>query len=178
MSVSALVVVPTYNERGNLPTLISGLMKHDNVRVMVVDDQSPDGTGALADELSAQYPGRIEVMHRTGRRGLGRSYIDGLRKALAEPVDVLCQMDADLSHDPAHLPDLIAATAQARRRHRLAVHSGRCHRQLAETTAAAQSLCEHLHSSRDASERPRLHERVPLLATDHAGGPSARAVHL
>jgi dolichol-phosphate mannosyltransferase len=113
VSVSALVIVPTYNERGNLPTLISGLMQHDNVRVMVVDDQSPDGTGALAERLAAEHPGRIEVMHRTGRRGLGRSYIDGIRKALAEPVDVLCQMDADLSHDPAHLPDLIAATAAA-----------------------------------------------------------------
>ena len=113
VSVSALVIVPTYNERGNLPTLISGLMKHDNVRVMVVDDQSPDGTGALAERLAKEHPGRIEVMHRTGRRGLGRSYIDGIRRALNEPVDVLCQMDADLSHDPAHLPDLIAATARA-----------------------------------------------------------------
>ncbi len=113
MSASALVIIPTYNERGNLPTLIGALMTFDNVRVMVVDDQSPDGTGALADELSARYPGRIEVMHRTGRRGLGRSYIDGIKKAITEPVDVLCQMDADLSHDPQQLPDLIAATAHA-----------------------------------------------------------------
>ena len=113
MSRSALVIVPTYNERGNLPTLIAGLMQHPNVRVMVVDDQSPDGTGALADTLAQQYPGRIEVMHRTGRRGLGRSYIDGIKRAIHETVDVIGQMDADLSHDPAHLPDLIAATEQA-----------------------------------------------------------------
>jgi dolichol-phosphate mannosyltransferase len=110
---SALVIVPTYNERGNLPTLVAGLMKHPNVRLLVVDDQSPDGTGALADELAAQHPGRIRVMHRTGRRGLGRSYIDGIKQAVTEPVDVICQMDADLSHDPDHLPDLIAATANA-----------------------------------------------------------------
>jgi dolichol-phosphate mannosyltransferase len=107
---SALVIVPTYNERGNLPTLIDELMAHDNVRVMVVDDQSPDGTGALAEELAARHPGRVEVMHRTGRRGLGRSYIDGIRKGLAEDVDVICQMDADLSHNPEHLPALVAAT--------------------------------------------------------------------
>lgn len=113
MSRSALVIVPTYNERGNLPTLIAGLMKHENVRVMVVDDQSPDGTGALADELARQHAGRIQVMHRTGRRGLGRSYIDGIKQAITEPVDVIGQMDADLSHDPDHLPDLIAATAHA-----------------------------------------------------------------
>ena len=113
MSTTALVIVPTYNERGNLPTLVEGLMQHPNVRVMIVDDQSPDGTGAVAEQLAVKYPGRLEVMHRTGRRGLGRSYIDGIKKALEQPVDVLCQMDADLSHDPRHLPDLIAAAAQA-----------------------------------------------------------------
>ena len=113
MTLSALVVIPTYNERGNLPTLIDALMKQENVRLMIVDDQSPDGTGALADTFASHYPGRIEVMHRTGRRGLGRSYIDGITKAIAEPVDVICQMDADLSHDPEHLPDLIGASAVA-----------------------------------------------------------------
>ena len=110
---AALVVVPTFNERANLPTLIAGLMRHPNVRVMVVDDQSPDGTGDIADALAREHAGRIEVMHRTERRGLGRSYIDGIRKAIGEPVDVICQMDADLSHDPASLPDLVAATDRA-----------------------------------------------------------------
>ena len=109
----ALVVVPTFNERANLPTLIAGLMQHPNVKVMVVDDQSPDGTGEVADALAREHAGRIEVMHRTERRGLGRSYIDGIRKAIREPVDVVCQMDADLSHDPASLPDLVAATDRA-----------------------------------------------------------------
>jgi len=109
----ALVVVPTFNERANLPTLIAGLMQHPHVKVMVVDDQSPDGTGEVADALAREHAGRIEVMHRTERRGLGRSYIDGLRKAIREPVDVVCQMDADLSHDPASLPDLVAATDRA-----------------------------------------------------------------
>jgi dolichol-phosphate mannosyltransferase len=109
----ALVVVPTFNERANLPTLIAGLMQHPNVKVMVVDDQSPDGTGEVADVLAREHAGRIEVMHRTERRGLGRSYIDGIKKAIREPVDVVCQMDADLSHDPASLPDLVAATDRA-----------------------------------------------------------------
>jgi dolichol-phosphate mannosyltransferase len=109
----ALIVVPTFNERANLPTLIAGLMRHPNVTVMVVDDQSPDGTGEVADALAREHVGRVEVMHRTDRRGLGRSYIDGIRKAIREPVDVVCQMDADLSHDPASLPDLVAATDRA-----------------------------------------------------------------
>ena len=112
-SPTALVVVPTYNERENLPLLVAGLMQHANVRLLVVDDASPDGTGAVADELAAAHPGRISVMHRTGVRGLGRSYIDGLKRAIDEPVDLICQMDADLSHDPAQLPNLIAAAAHA-----------------------------------------------------------------
>jgi len=113
VTASALVIVPTYNERANLPTLVAGLMRHPGVRVLIVDDQSPDGTGALADALARDHSGRIEVMHRVGPRGLGRSYIDGIQKALAEPVDLLCQMDADLSHDPEQLPSLIAAAAAA-----------------------------------------------------------------
>jgi dolichol-phosphate mannosyltransferase len=113
MNRAALVVIPTYNERANVPTLVAGLMAHDNVRVLIVDDQSPDGTGQLADDLAADHPGRILVLHRTGKRGFGRSYIDGMQLALNEPVDVVCQMDADLSHDPRQLPDLIAATDRA-----------------------------------------------------------------
>jgi dolichol-phosphate mannosyltransferase len=110
---SALVVVPTYNERANLPVLLAGLMEHAGVRVLVVDDHSPDGTGEVADALSREHPGRIDVLHRTSRRGFGRSYIEGIRQAIGERVDVVCQMDADLSHDPRHLPSLINATARA-----------------------------------------------------------------
>ena len=112
--MNVLVVVPTYNERENLPVLVRGVLAHPGFRMLVVDDGSPDGTGAITDALSAEYPGRIEVMHRTGRRGLGRSYIDGLRKAIAmEDVDLVCQMDADLSHNPEYLPALTAAAASA-----------------------------------------------------------------
>ena len=111
--MTALVIVPTYNERTNLPVLVAGLLAYSNVRVLVVDDQSPDGTGEIADALARDHPGRVSVMHRTGRKGLGRSYIDGIRQAITEPVDVICQMDADLSHDPRHLPDLVAATSSA-----------------------------------------------------------------
>lgn len=113
MTPRALVVIPTYNERENLPVLVSGLMQHDNVRVLVVDDQSPDGTGDVADGLAQQFPGRVQVMHRTSHRGFGRSCVDGLKRAMTEPVDVICQMDADLSHDPADLPPIIAASAHA-----------------------------------------------------------------
>lgn len=106
-----LVVVPTYNERDNLPLLAEGVLAHDGFRMLVVDDGSPDGTGAVADALAEKYPGRLEVMHRTGPRGLGRSYVDGLRKAIAQTdVDLVCQMDADLSHNPEYLPALAAGT--------------------------------------------------------------------
>jgi dolichol-phosphate mannosyltransferase len=105
-----LVVLPTYNERLNLERVTAGIMAHEGARLLVVDDHSPDGTGELADALAARYPGRIEVMHRTGPRGLGLSYIDGLRHALTTEADVICQMDADLSHNPTYLPALVEAT--------------------------------------------------------------------
>ncbi|NUR56878.1 MAG: polyprenol monophosphomannose synthase [Acidobacteria bacterium] len=110
--MNILVVVPTYNERENLPLLAAGVLKHDGYRLLIVDDGSPDGTGAIADDLARQHPGRVEVMHRTGPRGLGRSYIDGLLRALTEgTADYICQMDSDLSHNPEYLPELVAAAA-------------------------------------------------------------------
>jgi dolichol-phosphate mannosyltransferase len=113
VSRSTLVIIPTYNERANIPVLVEGLMKHAGVRVLIVDDNSPDGTGALGEELGRQYEGRVSVLHRTTNRGFGRSYIAGMKQALKEPVDFICQMDADLSHDPAQLPDLLAAAERA-----------------------------------------------------------------
>jgi dolichol-phosphate mannosyltransferase len=107
----ALVVVPTYNERDNLPLLARGVLAHDGFRLLIVDDGSPDGTGALADSLAETYPGRVEVMHRTGPRGLGRSYVDGLQHALQSGAELIFQMDADLSHSPEYLPALAAAAA-------------------------------------------------------------------
>ena len=107
--MDVLVVVPTYNERENLPTLVPYVLEREGYRLLIADDGSPDGTGALADELAAQWPGRLRVLHRTGPRGLGRSYVEAFAEAVREPVEVVCQMDADLSHDPAHLPAMVAA---------------------------------------------------------------------
>jgi len=104
-----LVVLPTYNERANLERVVDGILAHAFTRVLVVDDASPDGTGAMADALALRHPGRVEVMHRTGPRGLGRSYVDGLRYALTTDAEAIGQMDADLSHDPKYLADLAGA---------------------------------------------------------------------
>jgi dolichol-phosphate mannosyltransferase len=106
-----VVVVPTYNERDNLPVLARGVLAHPRYRLLVVDDGSPDGTGAVADALAAEHPGRVEVIHRTGPRGLGRSYVDGLKHALASGARLIFQMDADLSHDPEYLPRLAEEAA-------------------------------------------------------------------
>lgn len=105
----ALVLIPTYNERDNLPLIVRGVLEHPMTRVMVIDDGSPDGTGAVADQLAVAHPGRVSVMHRTGIRGLGRSYLDGFRAAVQSDADYVCQMDADLSHDPRFLPALLAS---------------------------------------------------------------------
>ena len=108
-----LVIVPTYNERPNLARLVGELLSLDALRVLVVDDASPDGTGEAADRLAAGSNGRLTVLHRRGPRGLGLSYIDGMHHALRTPATHICQMDADFSHDPADIPRLLEASVEA-----------------------------------------------------------------
>ena len=108
-----VVVVPTYNERDNLPDLASALLRVADLRIVVVDDHSPDGTGEEAERLARTSGGRLTVIHRTGARGLGLSYVDGMRAALQMDATHVCQMDADFSHDPADVPRLLDAAASA-----------------------------------------------------------------
>jgi dolichol-phosphate mannosyltransferase len=111
---SVIVVVPTYNERCNIETLVLGVLRQGpQYHVLIVDDGSPDGTGELADALAAAHPGRVEVIHRAAKVGLGSAYIAGFRRALERAPDLIVQMDADLSHDPASLPRLVAAARGA-----------------------------------------------------------------
>ena len=107
-----LVLIPTYNEKDNIPILIADLMTIPGVSVMVLDDQSPDGTGKVADALGQEYPGRVQALHRTGQRGLGVSYLEGFHRAIESDFDFVGQMDADLSHDPKYLPAMIEAASQ------------------------------------------------------------------
>jgi dolichol-phosphate mannosyltransferase len=108
-----LVIVPTFNERENIALLVPQLLAIAGLNVLIVDDGSPDGTGAVADRLAEASGGRLRVMHRTGARGLGRSYVDGMQGAVLTNVRYVCQMDADLSHDPIDLVRLIRAGAGA-----------------------------------------------------------------
>jgi dolichol-phosphate mannosyltransferase len=106
-----LVVTPTYNERDNLPELLRAVHAvAPAAHLLVVDDASPDGTGALADAFAAEDP-RVAVLHRPGKLGLGTAYVDGFLHALAHGYDVVFEMDADLSHDPAYLPRFLEAIA-------------------------------------------------------------------
>ncbi len=103
------VVVPTYNEAENLPELAGRLFALDleDIRLCIVDDGSPDGTADVARELSTEYDGRIEVISRNGKQGLGTAYTTGFARALAEDVDYVVQMDADLSHVPEEIPVML-----------------------------------------------------------------------
>jgi dolichol-phosphate mannosyltransferase len=102
--LKAVVVIPTYNERDNLERLARLILSQDaSISLLVVDDNSPDGTGALADRLAAET-GRVSVLHRAGKLGLGSAYREGFKLALAMGADLVVQMDADFSHDPAILP--------------------------------------------------------------------------
>ena len=108
-----VVVVPTYNERDNIAMLTYELLRIPAVRVLIVDDQSPDGTGAEADRIASGSGDRVAVLHRAGIRGLGLSYVDGIREALRMGATHVCQMDADFSHDPADVPRLLEASGAA-----------------------------------------------------------------
>ena len=113
MGERALVVIPTYNEAGNLPNIVPQVLAQDlRLEVLVVDDNSPDGTGQLADGLAQANP-RVHVLHREGKLGLGTAYLAGFRWAIERRYDYAFEMDADFSHDPVHLKDFLKAIATA-----------------------------------------------------------------
>ncbi len=113
MPERVLVIVPTYNERVNLPQIIPQILEQDpGIEVLIVDDNSPDGTGQLADEMAAAN-GRVHVLHRQEKAGLGKAYLAGFRWALDQGYDFIIEMDADFSHDPKFLPKLLSAAQDA-----------------------------------------------------------------
>lgn len=114
--MKSVVVIPTYNEIENLETLVERIRAHvSDICILIVDDNSPDGTGDLADKMAAASPDTFAVLHRPGKRGLGAAYVAGYRHAMDQwpAAEAFFQMDADLSHDPAYLPEMIAALEEA-----------------------------------------------------------------
>lgn len=108
-----LVCIPTYNERDNLPRAVAGVRTHvPDADILILDDNSPDGTGAVADELAAADP-QVHVLHRAGKEGLGRAYLAGFAWGLERGYDALVEMDADGSHQPMYLPGMLAAATDA-----------------------------------------------------------------
>lgn len=105
------IIIPTYNEAENLPKLLTALftLPLADLNVLVVDDNSSDGTGRIADEFMRTYPNRVSVMHRAGKLGLGSAYIQGFTELLKGDTDIIGQMDADFSHDPRKVLELVAA---------------------------------------------------------------------
>lgn len=102
-----MIVTPTYNEAENLPRLVSALFSLPlDINLLVVDDNSPDGTGRIADELAASFPGRVDVLHRPGKMGLRSAYLNGFQKVMDGGAQAIVQMDADFSHDPSVLVDM------------------------------------------------------------------------
>jgi dolichol-phosphate mannosyltransferase len=107
------IVIPTYNEKENLPTLLEKIfsLKQENLNVLIVDDNSPDGTGQLAEKLKEKYQPYLEVFHRPEKTGLGRAYIEGFKIAINAGAELIGQMDADFSHPIDKIPELIAAAS-------------------------------------------------------------------
>ncbi len=113
MDERALVVIPTYNEAINVPQLVLQVLEQDRrLEVLIVDDGSPDGTGQIADDMARANP-RVHVLHRESKLGLGTAYITGFKWALAQGYDYVFEMDADFSHDPAHLKEFLTAIQDA-----------------------------------------------------------------
>ena len=113
MAERALVIIPTYNEANNLPQIVPEVLDQDDrLEVLVVDDNSPDGTGALADKLAEANP-KVHVLHREGKLGLGTAYLAGFGWALERGYDYMFEMDADYSHDPKHLKEFLEAIQDA-----------------------------------------------------------------
>ncbi len=112
-SANALIVIPTYNEAENLEKLVHAIFDQGEFHVLVVDDGSPDGTGDIAESLKTRYADRVDVIHRTGKLGLGTAYIAGFRYALARDFEYVYEMDCDFSHDPAALPGFLVAARDA-----------------------------------------------------------------
>ena len=111
--MKALVIVPTYNEKENLQSIIPEILKQDpSLYILVVDDNSPDGTGKVADQIAGTN-GRVFVLHRPGKMGLGQAYVAGFKYALERDFDLIFEMDADFSHDPKYLPEFLKAVVKA-----------------------------------------------------------------
>jgi dolichol-phosphate mannosyltransferase len=103
-----MIIIPTYNEKQNIGRLVDEIMEYEGgYRILIVDDNSNDGTGDIADQLSRTYKGRVHVIHRPGKLGLGSAYKEGFQYALQKDVDVIFQMDADFSHNPRYLPSFV-----------------------------------------------------------------------
>ena len=108
----ALVVIPTYNEKENIEKIVSQVLEQDRrLETLIVDDNSPDGTGEIADRLASENP-RIHVMHRKGKLGLGSAYRDGFKYSVKQGYDLTFEMDADFSHDPKYLPAFLEAAKE------------------------------------------------------------------
>ncbi len=107
--MSCTIVIPTYNEAENLPKIASALfiLPISNLKLLVVDDNSPDGTGEIAEKLKYEYPNNVSVIHRNGKQGIGTAYIQGFQKAISEGAKTIVQMDADFSHPPKKLLEML-----------------------------------------------------------------------
>jgi len=159
------VVVPTYDERENIEVLCDGVLRvtQGGAHILIVDDNSPDGTGQIADGLARKHTS-IHVLHRARKEGLGRAYVAGLSWALESRYELIAHMDADLSHDPVNLPSLVAT---ARSQGKVTIGSryveGGGGAKLGCAAGVAQQSRKRIRAFRPSDACSRCHERVPLL---------------
>ena len=166
----ALVIVPTYNERENIARLIETVLAQDpRLEVLVVDDGSPDGTAEIVDGIIATNS-RVHILRRAKKLGLGTAYVAGFRWALERKYDFIFEMDADFSHDPAHLPRLSPRDRDDRPRAGLAVSERQGHRrELADRAVDSQLLRQRLRPSGDGTSGLGRDRRLQVLSPKSSG---------
>lgn len=157
------VIVPTYNEKENIESLVTQLLALPmRVHIIVVDDNSPDGTGEIAGRLAVENAGRVSVIHRPGKLGLGTAYIAGFKEALIEGADLVCSMDADFSHNPRCVPDIVDKINQG---YDLVIGSRYVRGGHADSGPQSVQLeREYAHASATGAARPRHDGRFSLLS--------------
>ncbi len=177
-SQRTLVIIPTYNERENLPLIVGRVHKAlPDVHILIVDDGSPDGTGQLADELALADPDRVHVMHRTSKDGLGAAYLAGFAWGLSREYSVLVEMDADGSHAPEELHRLLdAVDGGADLGDRIPLCPGRSHPQLAASPLRTVQDRQHVRPGVTRRRHARHHRGLPGLPARGAGEDRPAAV--
>ncbi len=171
------IIIPTFNEAENLPKMVSALfsLSVPDLSLLVVDDNSPDGTGQMAEEFKRAYPGKVDVLHRAGKMGLGTAYLEGFKKAMADGAEAMLQMDCDFSHPPEKIPEMMPEPAGVGWRNRFALYRrGQCGQRLASLAQGIICLGQFLCAYHPGFKEQGCDRGVQVVEARNTAGNAAK----